>query len=214
MNLYDLFLEVLTDSGQFLFDPETIELKTDNFKRLVNSSVGFYNRHRPIERSFNVDASGTATYDLKVHEFGEPVEVSRAIPVVGFRPNFYFNSTFRGYRGNDQLRDPMPVPIEYRNGILYLPAPGKFDLTCVYNHELKYVNGEWVLDSITHDNDPHFFSHLTGSFMVALGRSRQAVTVQELPVEVNAADLIADGKEMIEKAEQSIQSNSKFYLGW
>jgi len=44
MTLRELFDQALTDSGQFLFGVEKIEMNEDNFLRLVKNCLNVYNK--------------------------------------------------------------------------------------------------------------------------------------------------------------------------
>jgi hypothetical protein len=65
------------------------------------------------------------------------------------------------------------------------------------------------------DDDDLFFKILTGYFMVGLGRSRKAFTLNELPIVTDAADLVSEGTALITDGQLALQeTSSKFYLAW
>ena len=73
---------------------------------------------------------------------------------------------------------------------------------------------EYRVDTIT-DADDEFFEILTGKFMKALGRSRRAFTINELPITMDASELVSEGDEMIRAAEESlVEKEMKLYLAY
>ena len=51
-----------------------------------------------------------------------------------------------------------------------------------------------------------------GMFLKGIGRSRRAFTLNELPILMDAGDLISEGEALVEKAEQQMQNHQKFRL--
>ncbi len=61
-----------------------------------------------------------------------------------------------------------------------------------------------------------FFALLTGRFLQTIGRFRRAFTIGEIPITMDASELVSDGLEMATAAEDDLTENqAKFYLaGW
>lgn len=241
MDLRTLFTKVLIDSGQFLTEPDDIELNQDMFAILVSSTLAFYNKYSPKDAKFNLSLSdrsftfSSSTNDSQGNKTGIPSRIVSVIPVkvAGVYPSFwreycgdsgsvptiFAGGPSYGSSGNRFLTEKTPYPVEYRRPTLYVPVTGLYDVHAMYKHEIRTetVDGEkfYYLDTIEENEDHLFFDLLVGKFLVGLGRSRRAFTLNDLPVIADASDLVSDGKEIIEKSTESLTENaSKWYLAW
>jgi hypothetical protein len=109
------------------------------------------------------------------------------------------------------------VPYTYRKPVLTLPFSADFELHCIWHHRLVKLEGDddtWGIDTINKDDD-EFFDLLQAKFLQAIGRSRRAFTLNDLPITSDAADLVAEGKELEDKAMTDlIENKMKWYLAW
>lgn len=224
MNLKDLFSKVLVNSGQFLIESDELELNQDLFALLVKKVLTTYNRYNPHSRQFNLSLDTrdfTFTNDTITMEgdlTGVPLRVTSAVPVriSGVYP-FYLEEYRRGT--NPALVQKTEYPISYRKPTLYVPVQGQYDIHAIYNHEIRIetIQGEklYYLDTLDEDMDHLFIDLLTAHFLIGLGRSRRAFTLNDLPILSDANELVSDGKELEEKTLNILKEDaSKWYLAW
>lgn len=218
MNLNEMFDRVLVLSGQFLIPDSVIELKLDKFKIIVEQTLGVWNNYTPIDKHVykNLDSGRQYTF-TENDPNGIPKNIVdlQPIRISGVAP--FFLSEYG--RLGDTLDIKKSFPWEYRAPKLTVPITGEFDLHCIYDHKLVVDNstgGEpaYRCDTIA-TSDDEFFDILTGRFLQSLGRSRRAFTLNELPITVDGAELVAEGKQMEDEARADlIENKSKWYLAW
>jgi hypothetical protein len=226
-----MFDRVLVESGQFLMKDD-IELDLDRFKILVQSTLGTYSKYVPHHHIFNLDvqALDTSFGGLKYtfHEgsspFGIPDWISDLIPVrlAGVHP-WYFRQKEEWV--NKELEYKRQFPWEYRRPHLYVPVQSIYEVTAVYHHRIKEKSSDEPVGSgvlkknyevLTIDERAdHFFDLLRGRFLKALGRNRRAFTLNELPITVDAAELVSEGDQIEKDAlEQLSNVDHKFWLAY
>lgn len=216
MNLKEFFERVLVNSGQFQYPVERIELNEPAFKVLVEMCIGIYNGYVPLTKHVTKDIYNSRQYTYTEKE-GIPEWISKIMPIriAGVVPYY-----FRGYDqpvANVYVKN--EIPFEYRKPTLTVPVSATYEIYGVYNHKLVEVdlgNGKktWTVDSIT-DNEDEFLDLLTAKFLIGLGRSRRAFTMQDMPLTTDASDLVSEGKEMEKEAmEELFNEKGRFYLAW
>lgn len=109
-------------------------------------------------------------------------------------------------------------PWEYRKPVLTIGINSELDIIAVYKHKLVSAteDGKIVfrVDTIDDCSDV-FFNLLRARFLKALGRSRRAFTMQDLPITVDASELVSEGTDLEERVmEDLIENHGKFYLAW
>lgn len=223
MDLKSLFTLVLVNSGQFLIDPDEIELNDGFFAVLVNKVLSTYNRFCPHDKHFNLIMDSRnfkftdSTIDANGQLTGVPTRIISAVPVriSGVYP-FYLDEA----RGNNPaLIVKTEYPIVYRQPDLVVPVNGQYDIHAMYDHQLRVetIEGKklYYLDTIDKNEDHLFVDLVTAHVMIGLGRSRRAFTVNELPLLSDAQDMVSDGKELLETTVESLKEDSgKWYLAW
>lgn len=226
MNIKDIFDELLIRSGQFVLSTSNVELNIDRFRRIVESTLAVYGRYSPHEEHVLVSAFSTREIDLSANSVAvltgkpylkEPKFVSDATPTrnvaIGITRLF---PTFQTGQ-NQELYDKTQAPFEYRKPKLYLPFSATWDIHCAFEHPLYEVeeNGknEYYLPTITL-SDQAFFDYLQGMFLMGIGRSRRAFTLNDLPITMDASDIASEGKELRDQALEFMGNHQKFYLAW
>lgn len=209
MTLKDLLNKSLVLSGQFLMTSVNIEVNIDNFKDLVKVVLSAYNKYRPFDRTFNINTE--QKYYTFINDIPDMIGEITPVRFAGV-PLWYFQDkfTFNLLRPN--------FIWSYRKPTLYLPWQGIYDVNAVYNQTIiqQEVDGveEWVLPYIT-DEDNLFIDMVVGKFMYALGRSRQAFVLNDVPITTDAAQLISDGNEMYNNALANLVDNqAKIWLAY
>jgi hypothetical protein len=220
----------MINSGQFLIPEGKIELKQDTFKVLVDYTLGFYNRHVPIDGWTNITVQPARQYQFTGNEVFKisnndddgvamvfqdvPVKIVDLVPI---RISGVYPFYLRDYdRPKSYIEQKVEYPVVYRRPVLTVPISGDYDCQAIFHHKSTLVadsGGElWEVKTIT-DEDQDFIKLLTARFMVAIGRNRRAFTLTPLPITSDASEMVSEGREMEKDAEQSIYENKqKFYL--
>jgi hypothetical protein len=144
-----------------------------------------------------------------------PESIADVIPVrvLGSLPyGFMINQSLNSY-----LEERGMVPYTYRKPVLTVPFSADFEVHMIWHHRLKEVPnnpGTLGIDTIT-DDDDEFFALLSAKFMQAIGRSRRAFTLNDLPIISDAAEMVSEGKTLEDEAMQNLIDNKmKWYLAW
>ena len=226
MYLDELFNRALIESGQFLIDDHEIELHVDRFCIIVKSSLATYNRYVPYVKRFNKSLETDRFYTFTESDpVGIPDWISDIVPIRVFGQNPFLFNLIRA-NASPLLPSPMNEYAEckhsfyhkYQKPTLYVGVSGIYDLEGVYNHKLEEELDEnkkkFKVTTIT-DNDDLFFDLLAARMMKALGRSRRAFTLQDLPIEIDASELVSDGKDLEQETlERLSERDHKFQLAW
>lgn len=219
MNLNEIFNKVLVLSGQFLIPDSVIELRVDKFKFLVEQVLGIINNYNPVDKYLYKDLSAGRQYTFTALNTpdGIPDNIVDVTPVriSGVAPYFLAEYAL----GGSELDVKKSFPWVYRNPILTLPINAEVQIHAIYHHKITVDNvagGEPAYKvSTLNANDDDFFELLTGKFLQALGRSRRAFTLNDLPITVDGAELVSEGKQMCDEAlNDLIENKSKWYLSW
>jgi hypothetical protein len=204
---------------------DDIELKIDNFKRLVQSALAKYNRHEPWEAKFNLQLEirsiqfTPTSVDQQGNLIGIPDMIPDLMPVrlAGVSP--FFLREFEGHH-SEYLDEKVSFPWEYRKPSLYVPITGQYDVHAAYFHIITPVldsNNAPTKDlqvTTMDDTFERFFNLLTARFMKGLAASRRAFTVQDMPITSDATEMLRDGLEKEKQAIQDIEDNTAFWLAW
>jgi hypothetical protein len=220
MTLQEIFDTVMIRSGQFLISQDEIEMDTRKFKRLVEHSLAFYSRYVPIVEYLLVDIENSEsrqfTFTDSMYRYGIPDYISDLIPIriSGVVP--YYLREYDRPKSNLDIK--VEFPWVYRKPTLTVPTNAQFDIKAVYKHKVKNCGNDqnplWEVQTIT-DNDQEFIDLITGRFLIGIGRSRRAFTINDLPIQADASELVSEGKEMETTAKKEIQENKmSFYLAW
>lgn len=222
MTLKELFDRALTNSGQFQYAQDRIELNVDAFKTLVMTCLGQYNSYVPwtanLFRSIQASRQWTFTIDNSPEVKGAiPKNIVSVTPVriAGVVP-YYFRD-LGGPTSTVQAKE--EYPFVYRKPTITVPVSADYDLLCTFDHELKKVapednSDQYEITTIT-DNDPVFIDLVTAKFLIGLGRSRRAFTMSDIPLLTDASDLVSEGKDMLAQAEEDMaEKQGKWYLAW
>lgn len=209
---------VIARSGQFILDPKNLEVDDSKFKVMVRSVLRKYNRHSPFHDKTNVVVPGTSHVFLEEGAIGIPDWISQVMPLQS-------SGGFGVFQAAAHRQTPPGPEVkrqfvwEYRKPTLFLPFAGTFDITYVRNHVITQNNeDEDQIETFGEEgtDEDSFFALLTGRFLMTIGRYRRAFTIGEIPLTMDAAELVSEGTEMATLAEEDLVENqSKFWLaGW
>ena len=210
---------VVGRSGQFILDPENLEVDDPKFLILVRSCLRKYNRHVPFNKKVNITITGsTHTFLEEDAAGGIPDWVAGVMPIQssgGF-------GVFQAAAHSSYAPGPLvkrQFAYDYRKPTLYLPWAGVFDVNKVRNHVITKNDDDKdqiATFGMEGEDEDSFFALLTGRFLMTIGRYRRAFTIGEIPITMDASELVSEGQEMSTLAEEDMQENqAKFYLaGW
>ena len=87
--------------------------------------------------------------------------------------------------------------------------PGIYEVSGILNHYYDQLTKEIrTLDDSSYD----FLNLVVAKFMLALGRSRRAFTISEIPFTSDAESLVSEGNQLLSEARDRIETTSNFHL--
>lgn len=205
--LTELIDLVMIESGEFILgDLENTLLDTDKFWKLVVRSLKTYDRYRAYTATRNVSVrSGKFTY-MTTHEYGIPDWISSVTPVevTGAIGIYQFAQREVSERIDEftLLEIPRGFQWRYDKPALYATENGWMEVIEHYEHSYTTTEDstglveEAALPTLDLGEDKLFIDLLVGKFLQALGRSRRAFTLEELPINMDAAELVTEGTEL------------------
>lgn len=225
MNLQEIFTRVLVRSGQYILKPKNIEIDIDNFKVLVEDALEIYNKSVPYEKKYNEQIYYPRRITLDENfdpEMGRPPSWLSEVTPVRVQGAGYNAALFGNYMPTtaDEIQDPVQSPWNYnkQTHVLTVPYSAKYDILAVYDHiveelEERDSNDQKLLGVKTISAaDSGFFMLLRSMFLQGIGRSRRAFTMSDLPILMDAEQLVSDGETLEEKALEEIEKKCKFRL--
>lgn len=236
MKLTEIIDLTLVDSGQFVVGGlNELCLDKDKFWLMVQTVLVTYERHRPYQwnETINVSKSHTFTEVVEDDSLDEkswvrtkvvPEWVSEVLPVgVGNVVNnqFIINQTIAQAGGAtgpqvQPARQPAQWLWKYDKPTLYIPYTGRVDILCVakYIRNATYATGGDLkdVDIVGLEHDRMFMDMVTGKFMQAIGRSRRAFTLDDLPVTSDSDSLVTEGKDLYDQAYEKLEERNSWAL--
>jgi hypothetical protein len=103
------------------------------------------------------------------------------------------------------------------HGILYTSETGKMDITAHYKYpviDMVDSNGNFVDAEIKYldaGKDEIFLDIILGRFLVSVGRSRRLATLNNSPINFDAAELVSEGTEMMKEARERLYEQSQWW---
>ena len=191
MNLDQIFQKVLVRSGQFLLSIDGIELNPDNFKELLEDALKIYNEQVPVHdiQHYDFNSTRNKTFIESDHDLGIPDNVLDAIPVglSGINP---LNRSLSDNCFSSEVK--RCVNFVYRKPVLTVPFNSTYEVSLLFFHKLiEYTDPyegtiSYKIDTISSSRDGIFFDIVRGMFMLGIGRSRRAFTLNDLPITMDA----------------------------
>lgn len=111
-------------------------------------------------------------------------------------------------------------PWVYQHKTLYIPYSADVEVVAFFGHPIINVEADsdtpekWDLPTIDYDEDT-FLDLLQGMFLKAVGMSRKAFTLNDLPLTTDGAEIASEGLSLEERAMEELKNDkSKFYLAY
>jgi len=225
-----MFDRILLRSGQFVLAKSKIEVDNDSFKILVEDALATYSKACPHVVDYVISLMNprqfrfTPDFDPEMGRVPDWISECNPVQYSGISlASFYMgNNNIFGSNNRSELIDPIQAPWRYNKPVLTVPFTSKYEIKAVYKHRLTKVPCEsdnvdsggtrdWECKTITID-DTVFFKLLQAYFLMGIGRSRRAFTMNDLPILMDADAIASEGKEMEEQAKADLQDVQKFYL--
>lgn len=213
MLLTELENLVLDITGEFLLgDITALQLDHNRFYRLVRRCIGIYEGYRPLEKRFNLTTTQKHTFRETDTPNGIPSWVSAVIPIgIPIAP-------FANLQNSGEM-NPGTFIYRYDKPDLYLSQSGSVDVSAIF----PYLNSANItstgavieqvdmpdIDEMEHE---HLIDLLCGHFLVSIGRSRRAFTVDDVQISNDAAEMVQEGQDRISEAKEALGERSKWWL--
>ena len=204
MLVREIFDYCITESGAFIIAESDLEIDITKFTKMLKVALGYYNRYMPREGRFNIDVSNSREYTFTSDI---PKWISDCVPVrISGLP--YFMRDALGWQNDLEKQNFL---FTYETPKLTVMYAGQFDIHAVYDHELT-VN-DTTLSTIDY-KDYLFLDMMLGYFLLGLGRSRRAFTLNDMPITTDADLLVSEGQEKLAEAKDKVEELSKGFLAW
>lgn len=219
-----MFDRILLRSGQFVLAKSKVEIDADSFKILVEDALAVYSKAVPFVKEYVISAvyprqfRFTPEYDEEMGRVPDWISEVNPVQFSGISlASFYMGNT--NFLGNtpSELIVPINAPWRYNKPVLTLPLSCKYEVKACFKHKVTNtepdVDGKKQYEVLTIDiDDTVFFKLLQAYFLMGIGRSRRAFTLNDLPIIMDADAIASEGKEMEESAKEELNSVQKFYL--
>ena len=221
MLLSDLAEIVMLESGEFLLDDMSeVEIQPHKFWRIVKRELALFQKHVPVTKEFNLNIRKIHTF-TEDGEHGIPEWISRIVPSSHVKSpifrdwNFSSGANYRGIDKSPFLQVNKQFISKYDKPKLYVADFGIFDLTAHYNYEIiETKNDQNVItevDIVGLEEHKTFVDMIVAKFMIALGRSRRAFTLNDLPVQMDGSELVSEGQELHREALELLYETNKWH---
>lgn len=220
-DLNELIELILLESGEFIVgNLEAINLDKDKFWLMTKRVLKVYNKHKPYKVKRNIEVNGKYTYDVSM-TYGIPNWISSVIPVDISNPfDLYYYAQRRLEEEIDEyslLEVPRGFDWRYENPYLYVTDNGTMDVTEIHDHKYTETLVGGIIKNVTFDTmddyDEHLIDLITAKFLVAIGRSRRAFSLEGMPVTMDSAELVSEGNELWDKAIEGLENEGDWFEG-
>jgi hypothetical protein len=192
---------LINQSGNFYF--------VKSIEELGITKSGLYSILKPVINNYFDYLPPVKTFNLDIYSFKYEFEDNPPEWIIDVIPLFYYNNPY----------EPLNFFWEYRNNVLYVNLPCRADVRAVFDFEVNeiYDKDNKLIDveinDISSNTEDDFLNYCLGQFMVAIGRSRRAVSlVNNYPVSFDGDSLVQDGKDVINDALSSIKNKAIYYF--
>jgi len=228
MNIKDIFDRILLRSGQYIIKKSKVDIDIDSFRILVEDALADYSKAVPYDCEYDLDLNSVRNFtfpsdydpDLK----RAPDWLSEVSPISSFgslHTVFGHRGEGTGVQPYTRAEDPIEAPWDFNRKTkrLTVPFSAYYKITACYKHHivetLNEQTGEsdYDIPTITVD-DQVFFKLLQAMFLLGIGRSRRAFTLSDLPIVMDADQLVSDGEQLLENAKEELNNVQKFHLSY
>lgn len=213
MRASDVQTRVLVKSGQYIAPFDATLLSDDEFLVIIEEALNHYNRYKSFSEDFEIVVS----QGCNVFEFESTREDRRDIPkwVSDVRIPKEASSSGklpgRLMMGRDRYSrfERKVTNFMYRKPKLHVPYSGVYHITAHFDRWIETVADiDEVVSEVKNitSADIHFFDLATAQFLMYLGRSRRAFTLDGIPVTFDASEMINDGERLFENTIEKLSN--------
>jgi hypothetical protein len=201
--LKDVIESVMIESGQYILESiEDTLLSNARFLKLCNREVKLFSKYRPVE--------GTCRGFLRNHMKFDGLQhaIPRNISGIYYDGNALSGVDLHLELGYHTARRPMPhLSYSYSaDGVLHLAIPdGYYHYDYIADHAFDEKQCGWP--TIDNSYCDQIQDMISGRFMMSVGRSRRAFTVQELTLTTDADTLTSEGMTLYDQASEELKIN-------
>lgn len=231
LTIDQIFNKILIRSGHFIIKKKNIELDVDSFRELVEDALDIYSDSVPYSKAYRKDLTGARQITLDENfdtDIGrKPDWLSEVHPirstgtVYGYYPSTVYGWGYGSHYQSDSLSDPVQAPWSFDkdSGELVVPYSGFYKIRAVWRHTIE--------ERFDDNGDPEFFVSTLGNrdqafiklcqamFMIGVGRSRRAFTLNDLPIIMDAADIVSEGRELYKEViDEELPKYQKLHLAY
>lgn len=223
----------MIESGCAPLGERNIELRIDDFQRIVQQSLDYTNKYDPDDRKIHIETrkfdytfTGSesvipGTTDRIPRWLSDVVPVRFTTNSVMLTPQsiMMLNSVYGRFIDSEKRE----FIWSYQEPNLFLDRQGRFEVHACYDHPSipikETIEGEERVVDIDYPTittrRSTFLLLVRGKFMQGIGRYRRAFTLNDLPIAMDAPDLVTEGQECEERAKKEfIEDASRFYLAF
>lgn len=217
IELKELIETVLIESGQYVGGLESTLLTNDYFRKIVERELRVYSKYRGNRKTREFEL-----YDGKVFQLAnQDIDIPDIITKIRYVES---TSLFLATSKHGNISD---YYWKYQDGVLRFNLPrDRYEVTYTTKYEVTKVDAPeppdtdpptprgdptYHITGLT-EGDDDFMNLVTGRFMQAVGRSRNAFNIPELSLQHDGAALASDGTALYEKAEITLQESKDLHL--
>lgn len=231
MKLSEILDYVMIESGQWIVgDLDDMSLNYEKFWTLCRSVLNTYHKSIPYTINENVWVSKMHTFQKVWDDEGLPINqrtlirdiplwVSSVLPV-GYSALTNMALGIQLFLATDSAGSQLGQPVNwiwrYEAPNLYVPYTGELDIRSHSNYPYELIRGSSNLlvdvDIPGLNYDESFLKIVTGKFLQAIGRSRRAFTLTDIPVSIDGNDLVTEGKELEAEGRELLEARTHWHF--
>lgn len=209
----------MIEVGTHIFD-DIAQLSFDltKFWIITKRQLFIYQKYKPRVKKQNIDiALGSHTFTTDIPEWISTVAPARPTDVSPFVMD---QTVFPPYGDSSFVETPRRMLWKYEKPKLTVTENGLMDIVSVHNYnftETGTIAGKDITEvdmPEISESDSSLINMVIAEFMISVGRSRRAFTFGDLPIQMDADQMISEGAELKSNAMESLTKNtSRWELG-
>lgn len=213
---------VFLESGEFIIgDLDALNLDREKFWLLSKRVLGVYNKYRAYTVNHNITVSAGLYVYTTSSTYGIPSWISAVVPVQVTNVidiyRYHQKAVSEKIDEYTLLEIPRGFEWRYEDPKLYVTEDGIMDVTEHHNHDYTETTTDGgVLTGVAFSTlditeDRFFIDLLVARFMIAVGRSRRAFTLNDLPITMDASELVTEGNELWDRTIEKLEETGRWW---
>lgn len=206
MKLTELIDEIMLISGEFIVgDLINTQISVPAFYSLVKRTLRDYSRWKPRSETFTVQLNSNK-YFFNSADKPASIQAVSIVPYGILMAQFHGSSSINYWTYN---RDEGVLEVVGLLGAIQITA--HYDSYPTTEERDPTTNELVEAEILGVRQETLFVDMLQGNFLIALGRSRRAFTLSDLPIAMDASELVSEGQQIIEQTLERLQDNSDWH---